>query len=76
MNMCPLCNGFSTVYYVCSTCGSEEKDLGRVADYLDDYSAYVEFDVSDQMMNQKGHYCSHMFYCETCGNEEVQSIQA
>lgn len=75
MNMCPLCNGFSVAHYVCSVCGNEERDIGRLADYLDDYSAYVDIEVANAVIERiNAQQCIHLFYCDACERDEIRSI--
>ncbi|WP_307872032.1 hypothetical protein [Priestia megaterium] len=53
--------------------------MGKVSDYFDDYSAYMEI---DQLKVENGypgdlanHQCIHLFYCSTCHSEELKQIQ-
>lgn len=79
MYICPLCNGLRSFHYTCPTCKQLLRDNGRVIDYFDDYSAYMEI---DEMKKNDGykttlsqHECAHLFYCQACGNEEVKLIK-
>jgi len=63
----------------CKTCGEVLGDMGKVSDYFDDYSAYMEI---DQLKVENGypsdlanHQCIHLFYCSTCHSEELKQIQ-
>ncbi|WP_078550751.1 hypothetical protein [Litchfieldia alkalitelluris] len=79
MSMCPLCNGFETAHYNCESCGSELNDGGRMIDYFDDYSAYMEIDGMKQIDGYKKtlseHLCAHLFYCDNCSRTDVKFIQ-
>lgn len=79
MSICSLCNGFSDVQMTCKACGGVLGDMGKVSDYFDDYSAYMEI---DQLKVENGypsdlanHQCIHLFYCSTCHSEELKQIQ-
>ncbi|TYR79025.1 hypothetical protein FZC66_16980 [Priestia megaterium] len=79
MYICALCNGFSQLKPTCRVCGHELEDMGKVSDYFDDYSAYMEI---DQLKLENGlahdfqqHQCTHLFYCVICHYEGLKSIQ-
>lgn len=79
MNICPLCNGFKKVDFTCSQCRHSLEDTGRIIDYFDDYSAYMEIEdmkKSDGYMStNSNHECAHLFYCSYCKNGEVRLIK-
>ena len=82
---CPLCNGLCTMMEACGSCGALLSDMGRVMDYDDDYSAYL--DIATQKMNDgdaqstENDLCYHLFSCKECGwdmraaIEEIQNHQ-
>ncbi len=78
MNICPLCNGLEQLNKVCTDCGQQVEDKGRIMDYYDDYSAYMPI---DQMKLENGypdlekHLCPHLVLCESCGMEDLVFIQ-
>ncbi|MBH0228688.1 hypothetical protein [Halobacillus yeomjeoni] len=53
------------------------RDQGRVTDYLDDYSPYldqkwtdlVDGDLDSSLTNE----CVHLFVCEDCGLNDISS---
>ncbi len=49
-------------------------DMGKVTDYLDDYSAYEEQETLKQVdgveSSIENNQCLHFFYCQHCGWEE------
>ncbi|MFD2443060.1 hypothetical protein ACFSO7_03595 [Bacillus sp. CGMCC 1.16607] len=74
MSICHLCNGFNEIKLKCQ-CGSEMVDCGRVMDYYDDYSAYMEI---DQLKLEDGYpntfsdeKCPHLFTCSNCALDNV-----
>ncbi|MFT4415891.1 hypothetical protein ACLM5H_18690 [Fredinandcohnia humi] len=79
MNICPLCNGFRNASFPCSQCGNLLEDSGRIIDYFDDYSAYMQIDDMKKIDGIKStlseHECAHLFYCVHCNTEEVKLIK-
>lgn len=79
MEICPLCNGFENFSGTCETCGNTMIDIGKVTDYMDDYSAYMEINllklVDGDVNSVKNHYCLHLTSCPICRNEQVITIQ-
>ncbi len=75
---CPLCNGLTTIVYPCKECGMSMGDFGKVMDYYDDYSAYLETDIQKQTdgdpQSVEQAVCRHLLSCSRCGNDEVISI--
>lgn len=74
MGICPLCNGFQEIQMNCE-CGGKMVDSGRIMDYYDDYSAYMEI---DQLKLEDGykesfseHECPHLFTCPTCSKDQI-----
>jgi hypothetical protein len=75
MSMCPLCNQFSAAQSRCPNCSHIMNDQGRVMDYFDDYSPYLEIDgmkqadgYSEDFQNDK---CPHLLNCSFCGEDQV-----
>jgi hypothetical protein len=79
MSMCPLCNGMSSPQTNCTTCNGVMDDKGRLLDYFDDYSAYLDIEgmkLFDGIENdQRDHQCPHVFYCPNCHGEKTILIQ-
>ena len=79
MYICPLCNGFDTKRIICRNCQNELIDSGKISDYYDDYSAYMEIDElkleNGHPDDWKNHICFHLFSCLTCGHDEVVSVK-
>ncbi len=79
MSMCPLCNGISSLTTNCQQCHAPMEDKGRIMDYFDDYSAYLDIEgmklfngISDDSKNNQ---CPHVFYCPNCHIEKTVLIQ-
>jgi len=55
------------------------EDKGKVTDYFDDYSAYMDIDMmkmyDGQLTSLEDHLCLHYFYCPSCQHQETNSIQ-
>ncbi|KEZ47042.1 MULTISPECIES: hypothetical protein [Metabacillus] len=81
MNMCPLCNGFSDEASAasCPNCQTLMIDHGKMTDYLDEYSAYMEIDTMKLFdgvrESLEAHRCVHLFSCMNCLHEEAREIQ-
>lgn len=79
MPICPLCNGFNNASFSCAQCGNSLEDSGRIIDYFDDYSAYMQIDdmkkidgIQTTFQNKE---CAHLFYCINCHNQEIKIIK-
>jgi len=75
MSMCPVCNQLHTVVFHCPDCGNAGEDQGKLSDYFDDYSPYVD---SDGLKLENGYpadfkesQCPHVYYCKICRQEMV-----
>jgi hypothetical protein len=79
MNICPLCNGLRNVAVHCSHCQKQMVDQGKITDYFDDYSPYMDIDmmklVDGYPKTLIRHECVHLFYCLHCRQEEVRFIK-
>ena len=79
MYICPLCNGLLAKSFPCSACGQSLEDTGRIIDYFDDYSAYMEIEdmkkIDGYDSTHSQHECAHLFYCSSCKNSEVKLIK-
>jgi hypothetical protein len=78
MKACSLCNGVTRMAIDCSTCGAKLTDRGRIYDYYDDYSAYMDIDeikLADGIPDSSGSDdCIHLFAGD-CGHEETRVIK-
>lgn len=75
MPICPVCNGLTTLPLTCKNCGRQMVDQGRIMDYYDDYSPYMEIDLMKMEDGYpdscSGHKCPHLYRCESCQTDEV-----
>jgi hypothetical protein len=75
---CPLCNGLTSIEYLCKNCDMNMEDFGKVMDYYDDYSAYLETNIQKQTdgdtQSVRQNICKHLLSCSQCGKDEVVSI--
>lgn len=71
MECCMWCNGISEEILICPTCEGFMLDQGRIYDYYDDYSPYMDIDLikledGDPNSSNKNE-CVHLFKCSNCG---------
>ncbi|WP_335872055.1 hypothetical protein [Bacillus sp. 2205SS5-2] len=75
MNICPLCNGISQPTIGCSVCGEGMHNNGRMSDFYDDYSAYMDMEtmkvVDEKNENEE---CVHVFTCLNCSQSILRCI--
>jgi hypothetical protein len=79
MSMCQVCNGLREVSLICTNCGNPMTESGRIMDFYDDYSPYMEIDL---MKLEDGYpdtnsagKCPHLFSCPICKNDKVILIK-
>nr|WP_243291536.1 hypothetical protein [Bacillus sp. FJAT-47783] len=75
MAICSLCNGLKDVKRTCPHCKHVIHDNGKVTDFLDDYSAYMDIDMmklfDGYVHSLEQHQCVHLYFCGNCGYEEL-----
>ncbi|WP_223700828.1 hypothetical protein [Sutcliffiella deserti] len=78
MGICPLCNGFEEYNQTCTSCGNLLVDAGKVTDFFDDYSAYMEIDsmkeVDGNLVSLAENICMHLVSCPLCQQDKVVAI--
>jgi hypothetical protein len=78
MAMCPICNNFQMINVKCPECGKDVADQGKLSDYFDDYSPYMEADglkLEDGFPRDfNDSQCPHVFYCDSCQQEILYFI--
>lgn len=79
MFVCPLCNQLEEPQYMCHNCQQRMADEGRLMDYFDDYSAYLDIEgmklFNGYPNDQKDHQCPHVFSCSNCSKQYVHLIE-
>ncbi|MFD1707311.1 hypothetical protein ACFSCZ_11275 [Siminovitchia sediminis] len=78
MSYCTLCNGMAAERHVCRLCMGTMIDQGKVYDFYDDYSPYMEIEWNqlvdgDPQSTQKPE-CVHLFICVVCGTSHEITI--
>ncbi|SER84741.1 hypothetical protein SAMN04487944_11142 [Gracilibacillus ureilyticus] len=74
MYICYLCNGLEKLEAKCPQCHHNMHDAGKVADYYDDYAAYI--DIQDAQLidgvpkSEEKHQCVHLGVCSACNYME------
>ena len=75
---CPLCNGLTSITYLCPDCQINMEDMGKVVDYYDDYSAYLDTDLQKKTdgyhHSAEQNICPHLLCCAQCAKDQVVSI--
>lgn len=78
MYICPLCNQLGHYEFECPTCEMLMEDRGRMMDYFDNYSAYLDIEgtkmVDGFLNDRKNHECPHVLYCLNCRKIKIQLI--
>jgi len=73
--MCPLCNGLTTVRQICPLCGHALTDGGSLQDFFGPYSPYVaKNSYGDLAAADKHGVCIHLLYCPSCGYDRREEI--
>ncbi len=67
--ICPICNGLEEYSIRCNKCKEVMKDMGRITDYYDDYSAYLEMSITDLVDGAPSNECVHLYTCKNCHND-------
>ncbi|TGB05316.1 hypothetical protein [Halobacillus salinus] len=77
MKECGMCNGWLEEKKPCPRCDGTMYDKGRVTDFLDEYSPYLDAKYTDLVDGDKDSSntdeCVHMFVCNKCGFQDIQA---
>ncbi|SCY04043.1 hypothetical protein [Alkaliphilus peptidifermentans] len=65
-SVCPVCNCLASYIVKCHSCGNVMKDYGVIQDYFDDYSPYLDRDITERLDGATRNECMHVFFCEIC----------
>jgi hypothetical protein len=78
MEWCGLCNGIMELTISCPECGTKMDDEGRVYDYYDDYSPYMEIEwmklVDGDPKSSQKRECQHLYKCNHCGHSLSKEV--
>lgn len=50
------------------------RNAGAIQDFFDDYSPYLDADITRKVDGVSGDQCLHLFYCSTCNSDRRISI--
>lgn len=65
--ICPVCNGLTTLNCACTYCHSQMLDYGQLQSYLDPYAPFEEDElVQLNSLSVYEKYCQHLAYCSQC----------
>jgi len=64
--LCPLCNTLEEIEVRCDKCGEIMEDKGIVQEYFDDYSPYLDMDITRKVDGAPADQCLHVFVCNRC----------
>lgn len=72
--ICPLCNGLREFQIDCEKCREGMKDRGRIAEYYDNYSSYLDISITELIDGVCNDECVHIFTCKNCNHDKRVSI--
>ncbi|MDD3299052.1 MAG: hypothetical protein PHS13_08310 [Firmicutes bacterium] len=72
--LCPLCNGLERKIILCERCGEAMEDKGAIQEYLDDYSPYLDLEITRKLDGVSRDLCLHIFKCDRCGLDKRIAI--
>jgi hypothetical protein len=73
-NICPLCNNLYNIPIPCTRCTEFMKAQGAIQDYFDDYSPYLDYDITSRIDGADKDNCVHLYSCMHCGHDTRISI--
>lgn len=72
--ICPLCNGLKETIEVCPNCNTSMHDAGPIENYFDDYSPYLDKNITQILNSTNPGNCVHVFKCNQCERDMRISI--
>lgn len=73
--ICPLCNGLKELEEYCPYCNSRMEDTGPIENYFDDYSPYLDKNITQMLNNSEDPMsCVHLFHCTKCDYDNRVNI--
>lgn len=76
--ICPVCNGLRSLQMACPNCGVIMDDGGKLEDFFDDYSPYLEMRWNREVNGYPdlaAHRCLHYAQCPECHSEEIIGVE-
>ena len=73
--VCPICNDMVVYLLRCPQCGKQMKNKGTITEFLDDYSAYLDLNITQRVDGVAYDKCVHLFYCENCNCDKRIAVQ-
>lgn len=68
--ICPLCNGLEEYSFKCEQCNGIMDDKGRIIDYFDEYSPYLEMSITELIDGAPRDKCVHLLTCKYCNSDK------
>ena len=72
--ICPICNTLENVMIPCENCGDIMIDQGRICNFYDNYSSYLDFDITEKIDNVDHTKCVHLYHCKSCDSDKRVAI--
>ena len=64
--VCPICNALASYAIKCEFCNNQMKVEGAIQDYFDDYSPYLDKEITEKIDGVPSNQCLHIFHCPNC----------
>ncbi len=64
--ICPICNGLVSYIVRCPHCHETMTASAAIQDYFDDYSPYLDKEITEMVDGVSSKQCLHIFYCINC----------
>ncbi|MCC5912156.1 MAG: hypothetical protein JJT76_17190 [Clostridiaceae bacterium] len=68
--ICPICNSLASYIVQCPTCHNKMEAQGAIEEYFDDYSPYLDREITEKLDGVAAEKCLHIFYCTECGRDK------
>lgn len=72
--ICPVCNGLNECDIECEKCSGEMTNRGRIAEYYDNYSSYLEMSLTEKIDGVPSDKCVHLYACLDCNYDKRVTI--
>ncbi|SDK21363.1 hypothetical protein [Natronincola ferrireducens] len=68
--VCPICNSLASYIVKCPFCTSKMESQGAIQDYFDDYSPYLDKEITEKLDGVASEQCLHIFFCPQCQKDK------